>query len=58
MRETLERRKSEDLIVLECDQCGHREQVWGVESKACPICGGPMYEAPEFDDEDEYEKHR
>jgi len=53
MRETMERRKGEEAVVLECDQCGHREQVWRVETKVCPICQGTMVEAPEFPDEEE-----
>ncbi len=53
MRETLERRKSEKLIVLQCEQCGHHEQTLTYELKACPVCEGVMSEAPELEDEDE-----
>jgi rubrerythrin len=53
MHETLDRDKAEQLVVLECANCGHREQVLQGQTKGCPICGGSMSEAPEFDFADE-----
>jgi len=53
MSKEIERCKTEEIVVLECERCGHREHAWEAEMKACPICGGPLCEAPEFEFEDE-----
>lgn len=58
MIEELERCKDDDLIVLECERCGHRDQAWRAGSHACRFCGGGMVEAPDFEAEDlEYPRH-
>ncbi|MBI3950897.1 MAG: hypothetical protein HY314_10645 [Acidobacteria bacterium] len=53
MRKILDRRKSEELIALQCEQCGHHELALEAELRACPICGWPMTEIPEYEDEEE-----